>query len=47
MTREGLDEIADLKDAIDYGIVVSDFNKKDLIGPCGEHGENREETNIV
>ena len=31
MTREGLDEIADLKDAIDYGIVVSDFNKKDLI----------------
>lgn len=31
VTREGLDEIADLKDAIDYGIVVSDFNKKDLI----------------
>lgn len=31
VTREGLDEIADLKEAIDYGIVVSDFNKKDLI----------------
>lgn len=31
VTREGLDEIADLKDAIDYGMVVSDFNKKDLI----------------
>ena len=31
LTREGLDEIADLKDDIDYGIVVSDFNKKDLI----------------
>ena len=31
VTREGLDEIADLKDAIDYGMGVSDFNKKDLI----------------
>lgn len=30
LTREGLDEITDLRDAIDYGMVVSDFNKKDL-----------------
>lgn len=30
VTREGLEEIADLKDDIDYGIVVSDYNKKDL-----------------
>ena len=26
---------------------VKDINKKDLIGPCGEHGGDREETNIV
>lgn len=31
ITRKGLVQIKGMKDAIDYGIVVSDFNKKDLI----------------
>lgn len=31
ITRKGLVQINGMKDAIDYGIVVSDFNKKDLI----------------
>ena len=31
VTEKGLTQIADLKDAIDYGMVVSEFNKKDLV----------------
>ncbi len=31
ITGDGLTQIADLKDAIDYGMVVSEFNKRDLI----------------
>lgn len=31
ITRKGLAQIKSMRDAIDYGIVVSDFNKKDLI----------------
>ena len=31
ITRKGLVQIKGMRDAIDYGIVGSDFNKKDLI----------------